>query len=138
VLISYEVFFADRARAAVGAGAAILLVPTNASSFRTSQVPGQELAAARLRALETGRTVVQAAPTGYSAVVDAGGRVRARSGLGGAEVLGRTVTLRDGRTVAMRLGEIPLVALAAVLLVMTQGKFSNVLAGSLPQTARRG
>jgi apolipoprotein N-acyltransferase len=136
VLVSYEVFFADRARAAVRAGAEVLLVPTNASSFTTSQVPGQELAAARLRALETGRTVVQAAPTGYSAVVDAGGRVRARSGLGGAEVLGRAVDRRQGRTVASRAGELPLVVLAALLLLAILEKLSGSLAGSL--TRRRG
>ena len=138
VLISYEVFFADRARAAVGAGAEMLLVPTNASSFTTSQVPGQELAAARLRALETGRTVVQAAPTGYTAVVDARGRVRARSGLGGAEVLTRTVDRRQGRTVASRVGELPLVMLAAVLLVVVREKLSGSLSRMLPRRPRRG
>ncbi|MDQ4098401.1 MAG: apolipoprotein N-acyltransferase, partial [Actinomycetota bacterium] len=57
VLISYEVFFADRAQAAVTAGGRLLLVPTNASSYTTSQVPAQELAVARLRAVETGRWV---------------------------------------------------------------------------------
>ena len=138
VLISYEVFFADRARAAVGAGAEVLLVPTNASSFRTSQVPGQELAAARLRALETGRAVVQAAPTGYTAVVDAGGRVRARSGMGGADVLTGTVDRRQGRTVASRAGEWPLVALAAVLLALIGTKLSLPIAGSLPYRAEQG
>src|SRR5205807_9327393 len=35
VLVSYEVFFEDRARAAVGAGGEVLLVPTNASSYRS-------------------------------------------------------------------------------------------------------
>ena len=68
LMVSYEVFFPDRARAAVRAGAQVLLVPTNASSFGTGQVPAQELAAARLRALETGRWVVQAAPTGYAII----------------------------------------------------------------------
>ena len=138
VLISYEVFFADRARAAVGAGADVLLVPTNASSFSTSQVPGQELAAARLRALEAGRTVVQAAPTGYTAVVDAGGRVRVRSGLGGAEVLTRTVDRRQGRTLAVRVGELPVVLLAGLLLVLTQGKLSETITASLTRRAGGG
>ena len=73
VAISYEVFFSDRARIAVRHGAQVMLVPTNASSFSTGQVPAQELAAARLRAMETGRWVVQAAPTGYSGIVDPGG-----------------------------------------------------------------
>jgi apolipoprotein N-acyltransferase len=122
VVISYEVFFADRARAAVRAGGLVLLVPTNASSFTTSQVPTQELAAARLRALETGRTVVQAAPTGFTAVVDPRGRVVARTDLGAPAVLERTVTLRDDQTLATRLGDGPptgaataVVAVAALL-----------------------
>jgi apolipoprotein N-acyltransferase len=114
VVISYEVFFADRGRAAVRAGGQVLLVPTNASSFTTSQVPTQELAAARLRALETGRTVVQAAPTGFSAVVDPRGRMVARSDLGAAAVLQRTVTMRDRQTLATRLGDGPLTVASAV------------------------
>ena len=116
VVISYEVFFADRARAAVTSGGRLLLVPTNASSYTTAQVPSQELAAARLRAVETGRWVVQAAPTGYSAVVDQRGRVLVRGPLGDPALLVRAVELRDGQTAAVRLGEWPVVALGAVLL----------------------
>ena len=84
VLISYEVFFPDRGRDAVRAGGRLVLVPTNASSFDDAQVPAHELAVARLRAVETGRWVVQAAPTGYSAVIDHRGRVLVRTGLGSA------------------------------------------------------
>jgi apolipoprotein N-acyltransferase len=118
VVISYEVFFADRGRAAVRAGGDVLLVPTNASSFTSSQVPTQELAAARLRALETGRTVVQAAPTGFTAVVDPDGRVVAHTDLGPAAVLHRTVTLRKGQTPATRLGDGPVTVAAAVALAL--------------------
>jgi len=117
VMISYEVFFADRARAAVRAGAQVLLVPTNASSYTTSQVPAQELAAARLRAIETGRDVVQAAPTGFSAVVDAHGKVRRRSRLGPPDVVSATITLRDGQTLAVRVGDGPPVMVAVAALV---------------------
>ncbi|MFN2503299.1 MAG: apolipoprotein N-acyltransferase [Acidimicrobiales bacterium] len=112
VVISYEVFFADRARAAAAAGGRLMLVPTNASSFTTSQVPAQELAVARLRAVETGRWAVQAAPTGYSAVVDQRGRVRQRGPLGDAAVLEAVVDLRGGRTPAVRLGDSPIAAVA--------------------------
>src|SRR5207302_3197255 len=94
VVISYEVFFPDRARSAINAGGSVLLVPTNAASFRTSQVPTQEVAAARLRALETGRDVVQAAPTGYTAIVDSNGQVHQRSQLGRQQVLHATVHRR--------------------------------------------
>jgi apolipoprotein N-acyltransferase len=114
VAISYEVFFSDRARIAARHGAAVMLVPTNASSFSTGQVPAQELAAARLRAMETGRWVVQAAPTGYTAVVNDRGHVLAHSDLGRQAVLRRTVERRSGQTPATRLGD-GLPALAALV-----------------------
>jgi apolipoprotein N-acyltransferase len=119
VLISYEVFFPQRARDAVRAGGRVLLVPTNASSYRDAQVPAQEVAVARLRALATGRWVVQAAPTGYSAVIDQRGRVRLQSGLGGQAVLETDVGLRSGRTLAVQLGRAPwtIAALLALMLV---------------------
>lgn len=116
VVISYEVFFADRARAAARRDADILLVPTNAASFRSSQVPTQEVAAARLRAVEIGRDVVQAAPTGYTAVVDHRGNVVARSTLGRAEVVRATVGRRTGRTLYTAGGDLPWVLLACLAL----------------------
>lgn len=116
VLVSYEVFFADRGRAAVRAGAQIVLVPTNAASFTTSQVPTQQVAAARLRAIETGRDLVQAGPTGYGAFVDAEGRVRARTVLSEQTVLARTVRLRSGLTPYARAGDLPLLAVSLLLL----------------------
>src|SRR3954454_7023876 len=105
VAISYEVFFSDRARIAVRHGADIMLVPTNASSFSTGQVPAQELAAGRLRAMETGRWVVQAAPTGYSGIVDPGGTVLEHSDLGEQDVIQRRIERRAGQTPATRLGD---------------------------------
>lgn len=116
VVISFEVFFSARARKAVNAGGRLLLVPTNAASFATSQVPTTEVAAARLRAIETGRDLVQAAPTGYGAVVDNRGRVRARTTLGRRQVVHRTVALRDGRTLYARVGDFPVGLAAAVAL----------------------
>ena len=117
VVISYEVFFADRARAAVEGGGQLLLVPTNASSYKTGQVPAQELAAAQLRAMETGSEVVQAAPTGYSALVTADGRVTERTGLGRAAVVEGEVRLRRGTTPATRYGEGATTFLALMALV---------------------
>ena len=118
VVISYEVFFARRARAAVRAGGEVLLVPTNATSYTTTQMPALELDAARLRAVETGRHVVQAAPTGFSGYVDERGRVRAHTDLGRREVLQRTVGTRTGWTIYTRVGDTPFVLLAAALLAL--------------------
>ncbi len=116
-VISYEVFFQDRTRAAIAAGGELLVVPTNASSYQSSQVPSQEVAAAQLRAWESGRDTIQAAPTGYSALIDHKGRVLARSVLGRRQVVTGTLTLRHGRTVFLRVGDLPVVVLALLGLI---------------------
>jgi apolipoprotein N-acyltransferase len=117
VVISYEVYFADRARAAVDAGARVLLVPTNAASFKTSQVPTTEVAAAQLRAIETGRDLAQAAPTGYGALIDNEGNVYARTVLGRRQVLHGVLQERTGRTIYTRVGDLPVIALALAGLI---------------------
>jgi apolipoprotein N-acyltransferase len=124
-MISYEVFFPERARASVQAGAEILLVPTNASSYRTRQVPAQELAAAQLRARETGRALVQAAPTGYSAMVAPSGRVLTRGPLGRPAVVQRPLELRRGLTLYARTGDPPVLALAAAALAYSWARGSR-------------
>lgn len=120
VVISYEVFFPARTRDAVRAGGRVVLVPTNAASYQDEQIPAQEVAVARLRALETGRWVVQAAPTGYSAIIDHRGRVVEQGGLGGAEVLTAGVDLRTGRTLFVSLGSAPWVLIALVLIILSK------------------
>lgn len=118
VMLSYEVFFAGRGRSAVQAGAELLVVPTNTSSYVATQVPATEVAADRVQAVEEGRDLVQAAPTGYSTVVTPAGAVERCSALGRRQVLVATVGLRTGRTVYERLGDLPVLALAAAALVL--------------------
>lgn len=117
VAISYEVFFPGRARAAARDGAQVLIVPTNATSYRAAAPASEELAAARLRAIETGRAVVQAAPTGYSAIVTADGEVVAGSHLSQATVLVAAVQLRRGSTIYSSIGDAPLLALCSAALI---------------------
>lgn len=116
VLISFEVFFANRSLPSVRRGAELLVVPTNTSSYASSQVPSQEVAAARVQAVEEGRDLVQAAPTGFSAIIDNQGAVLQRSVLGRRQALLATVGLRTGRTVYSRIGDPPLLGLAALTL----------------------
>ena len=118
VVISYEVFFPRRARDALQSGAEVLLVPTNASSFSTTQMPALELGAARMRAIESGRWVLQAAPTGFSALIDPAGHVREVSRLGAEAVLPAPAELRTGRTPYTALGDGPVVAGAALALAL--------------------
>jgi apolipoprotein N-acyltransferase len=117
VVISYEVFFADRVREAVDGGGQVVLLPTNASSYLGEEVPATEVAAARLRAREFSRAVLQAAPTGYSVIVMPDGRVSARGALGEPALLRSSVPLRTGRTPYAVLGDAPVLAGALALFV---------------------
>lgn len=120
VAISYEGFFDDRTRGGVRAGGQAVLIPTNASSYTRAQLPTQQLAAARLRARETGRWVVQAAPTGFSAVFDNRGRLRQRTDLRQRAVLLDTITLRRGLTPYVRFNDLPMLVLMAATLAATR------------------
>jgi apolipoprotein N-acyltransferase len=112
LLVSYEVFFPDRGRSGVRAGGELILVPTNTSSYSSEQAPAQEIAASRLQAIEEGRDLLQAAPTGYSAVIDNRGYVLKRTPLSVSSVLTATVALRDGTTLYTRFGDAPALVLA--------------------------
>jgi apolipoprotein N-acyltransferase len=116
VVISWEVFFAGRTREGVKAGAEAILNPTNGASYTGTIVQTQQVASSRLRAIETGRWVVQAAPTGFTAIVDADGEVRQRTAVSEQRVLYDTVELRDGRTWYTNLGDGPFIVALLVLL----------------------
>lgn len=113
VAISWEIFFSGRAREGVEAGGSVLLNPTNGASYTGTIVQTQQVASSQLRAIETGRWVVQVAPTGFSAFVSPDGEVIDRTAVSERQVIVHDVALRSGRTWAMRLGEWPwIVALA--------------------------
>jgi apolipoprotein N-acyltransferase len=116
-LVSFEVFYADRGRSSVRAGAQLLIVPTNTSSYATSQVPTQEIAASEVQAVEQGRDLLQAAPTGFSAVVDHRGQLLSRSTLGKQQVILATLDRRTGETAYVRYGDTPILVLAGVALL---------------------
>ena len=107
VVISWEVFFDHRGRDAIGNGGAVLLNPTNGSSYWLTIVQSQQIASSRLRALETDRWVLQSAPTGFSALVNPSGDVVARTAVSEQAVLMETIDLREGRTLAVILGVWP-------------------------------
>ena len=67
----------------------------------------QQVGASRLRAIETGRWEVQAAPTGFSAFISPEGTVLLRSAVSEARVEVRKIPLRDGQTIYLRRGPWP-------------------------------
>jgi apolipoprotein N-acyltransferase len=118
VVISWEVFFPDRARAAIRQGGEVLLNPTNGASFHGSIIQSQQIATSRLEAIMTGRWEVQAAPTGFSAIITPSGEVVQRSGISEQRVLEGTIQRRTGLTWATRLGDWPALILAAMAVAL--------------------
>lgn len=116
-LVSFEDFYADRGRSSVRAGAQLLIVPTNTSSYSTSQVPAQEIAASEVQAVEQGRDLIQAAPTGFSAAIDHRGRLLSRSTLGKQQVIFAALDRRTGETLFVRYGDVPILVFAGVALL---------------------
>ena len=114
VAISWEVFFSARALEGVNAGGQVLLNPTNGSSYTGEILQQQQVATSQLRALETGRWVVQAATTGYSMFVDHDGHILDRIPIGKQAVIVRDIPLRTGRTVYSYLGD-TVIAIALLL-----------------------
>jgi apolipoprotein N-acyltransferase len=112
VAISWEVFFARRVREGVRAGGEFVTNPTNGSSYWLTQVQSQQIAQSQLRATESGRWLVQAAPTGFSAVVGPRGELLQRSDVGEAVVLEATIERLRSTTPAQATGDLIPMALA--------------------------
>ena len=116
VMISWEVFFGGRGRAAADGDTAFLLNPTNGASYTGTVLQTQQIASSRLRAVENGRWVVQVSPTGFTAFVTDGGDVQQRTGISERAVITTEVPLRDGTTWFHVVGTVPW-ALAVVALL---------------------
>jgi apolipoprotein N-acyltransferase len=111
VVISWEVFFGDRAADGIDHGGEAIVNPTNGSSYTGTILQTQQVASSRLRAVESGRWVVQAAPTGFSAFVTDEGEVIDRTAVSEARVITHEVQLRTGTTWYQALGDWPFRAL---------------------------
>jgi apolipoprotein N-acyltransferase len=119
VVISWEVFFGSRARDGVRNGGELMLNPTNGSSYTGTILQTQQVASSRLRAVESGRWVVQVSPTGFSAFVGPDGTVVDRTAVSEQAVITHTVALRSGRTWYTALGNPPFLLAALGVLALS-------------------
>lgn len=127
-LICFEAIFPPLARTVVRQGAQLLVNITNDAMLGDTAGPRQHLALASVRAVETRRTLVRAANTGISAVVDTRGRVAASAPYGIAAEIVADVTLGGGLTLYARLGDVAgwaCVILAASLLLALPGRLGG-------------
>jgi apolipoprotein N-acyltransferase len=110
----FEVAYDGLLRDLVDGGADIIVVPTNNATYTGTGQIEQQFAMSRLRAIETGRTVVVASTNGISGVVAPDGHVVARAPERRQVVLDQDVTLVSRRTPATVLGQWPETALSAL------------------------
>jgi apolipoprotein N-acyltransferase len=103
-LICWESAYVEDARQLTRDGAQVLLVMTNNASFGDGPGSHQHLANSQLRAVEEGRSVVQAAVTGISAVIGPDGRTSSQTGLYQQTTVRVGVQPRRGVTPYTRVG----------------------------------
>ncbi|MDD2858214.1 MAG: apolipoprotein N-acyltransferase, partial [Candidatus Nanopelagicales bacterium] len=109
-VICFEIAYSTVIDPLIDGGARVLTVQTNNATYGGTSQPEQQFAIERVRALETGRSVVVAATTGISAFIRPDGSVDAQLGQGEVGALVREVALRGARNPSAWLGR-PLAAL---------------------------
>lgn len=117
-VICFENTFPSLAIDQVRAGAEVLVVSTNNSSFGDTPMSRQHVAFSRVRAVETGRWIVHAGISGISAFVDPDGGVHQQTALFEPAAPRMEVPLVDEETVAVRVsGALAAVSLLGLLLI---------------------
>jgi apolipoprotein N-acyltransferase len=116
--ICFENTFPGLVRRFVADGAGIIVVSTNDSTWPQSSATRQHVIMSELRAVETGRWVVQAAISGESAVIDLRGRIVEHTGLFVPAILRASVPSSSARTIYVRLGDWFPIATVVVVLAM--------------------
>lgn len=119
VLICFEIAIDDIGRELVSEGAEIILSQTNNADFGRSDETFQQAALARLRAIETGRAIVNISTVGVSKVFLPNGEVVDELPIFEPGVMVQTLPLRTSITPAMLIGPTfdLIVNLAALLLL---------------------
>nr|WP_201469726.1 apolipoprotein N-acyltransferase [Microbacterium hydrocarbonoxydans] len=102
--ICFDVIYDDVIRTGIEDGAQVLVFQTNNADFRGTDENVQQLAFARMRAIETGRSVVNVSTVGTSQVIRADGSTVSSLDAGEAGALLEDVELRTGLTAGVVLG----------------------------------
>jgi len=102
--ICFDVIYDDVIWEGIGDGAQVLVFQTNNADFRGTDENLQQLAFARMRAIETGRNVVNVSTVGTSQVIRADGTTVTSLDAGEAGAMLEDVELRSGLTAGVVLG----------------------------------
>lgn len=130
VAISWEIFFSRRVREGVRESGEIVVNPTNGSSYWLTILQSQQLATSALRAVESGRYVLQVAPTGFTGVFDEHGTLHNRIGISEQGVIIADVPRSTATTIAQRTGPAIPLAIAVIfgffVMIMPGAEFEGV------------
>ncbi|MGI8695291.1 MAG: apolipoprotein N-acyltransferase, partial [Mycobacteriales bacterium] len=113
-VICFEVAEDSLVRDGVGRGARLLVVQTNNATFGHSDESPQQLAMARIRAVEHDRAVVVSSTSGISAIIGPDGTVRQQSRIFTAATFVQSLPLQTSITPADHLGDAPEWVLTAI------------------------
>ncbi|GAA1243372.1 apolipoprotein N-acyltransferase [Microbacterium phyllosphaerae] len=102
--ICFDVIYDDVINEGMAEGAEVLVFQTNNADFRGTDENLQQLAFARMRAIETGRSVVNISTVGTSQVIRPDGSTVSSLDAGKAGALLEDVELRSGLTAGVALG----------------------------------
>lgn len=124
--ICYEVVYPDLV-AERAAKADVLLTVSNDAWFGNSIGPLQHFEMAQMRALETGRYMVRSTNNGVSGIIDPKGQIVVKGGRSTREAIVGQVFAASGATPFIVWGSLPIVLLAAAMLlfVLAQERFSE-------------
>ncbi|MEY4320251.1 MAG: hypothetical protein RLZZ471_192 [Actinomycetota bacterium] len=103
-MICFEVAVDDITRDLVKQGAQLLAIQTNNSDFGKTNESAQQLAIAKLRAIESGRAVINISTVGLSAIILPTGEVIDSLPSYTPGIMRQTLPLRSGITPAMAIG----------------------------------
>jgi apolipoprotein N-acyltransferase len=106
-VICFEVAYDGVVADVLKGGAQVLVVQTNNATYTDTGQPDQQFAITRMRAIETGRTVLIASTSGISGVIKPDGTVEHKSKQGVSDVYVASVPIRDSQTLATTLGGWP-------------------------------
>jgi apolipoprotein N-acyltransferase len=116
-LICFEAAFPDMTRQLASAGADVVIIQSADSTFQDSWEPAQHASLAAVRAVESGRSVINATLTGESTAFDAQGHELGRLNTAQHGALVVNIPLGHRTTPYDRLGEwVPALSFAALIL----------------------
>ena len=138
--ICFENAFPSIPRTFVRDGAQFLVVPVNNASYLFTAAAAQHLQMSQMRAVETGRWVVDAGVSGISAFIDPAGAVQSRTDLFQPVILRGQVQTSTAQTVYVRFGDwVPLFSLVIIamsLLTPRRRTLARPAPGPLPAPLR--